>query len=98
MGPRFFKRGESIPSPLASGKRTSFNGATLLQAWRGEYTLILPQKRGTSFNGATLLQAWREVDSGQREKDSNRLQWGHASSSVERFDTATLQRNRNTAS
>ncbi len=34
MGPRFFKRGESTTIALAAFGYTSFNGATLFQAWR----------------------------------------------------------------
>src|SRR3990172_883262 len=36
MGPRFFKRGENHIDELPLPRRTSFNGATLLQAWRDE--------------------------------------------------------------
>ncbi len=57
MGPRFFKRGESMAwSSLAARRR--FNGATLLQAWRVSIEQRQPRHRN-GFNGATLLQAWR---------------------------------------
>ncbi len=58
MGPRFFKRGEHRPHGGLRPPDYGFNGATLLQAWRGF------RGQGASvavgrFNGATLLQAWR---------------------------------------
>ena len=37
MGPRFFKRGEQTPNSTAANASTSFNGATLLQAWRDTF-------------------------------------------------------------
>ncbi len=110
MGPRFFKRGETSPAKTRPSLTSSFNGATLLQAWRGA-TNIKATTQPASFNGATLLQAWR--GHAGRNQDAARpasmgprffkrgelptlvtgcpphwLQWGHASSSVERLTSA----------
>jgi len=58
MGPRFFKRGERDTVLLTCTDFTSFNGATLFQAWRGCFAngWLSPRQ---CFNGATLFQAWR---------------------------------------
>ncbi len=52
---------------------------------RGEWMLNweFPAKR-QSFNGATLLQAWRDDYQFAGNREQRVLQWGHASSSVER--------------
>ncbi len=58
MGPRFFKRGEHVSDKEGRLDVHRFNGATLLQAWRGVHASQTDNvSRG--FNGATLLQAWR---------------------------------------
>ncbi len=40
--------------------------------------------RFVRFNGATLLQAWRVAVRAEQKQHNGLLQWGHASSSVER--------------
>src|SRR3990172_4024975 len=83
MGPRFFKRGEYPRATNPPRQQRGFNGATLLQAWRvGKQSRLKAERR--RFNGATLLQAWRVVLSPCLKRPYPSLQWGHASSSVER--------------
>src|SRR3990170_2210331 len=83
MGPRFFKRGECVnPNSFVIALKR-FNGATLLQAWRVDCLSHGWPGLTFSFNGATLLQAWRAERSASPMADNLKLQWGHASSSVE---------------
>ncbi len=60
MGPRFFKRGEMMAFTRFAIAVSSFNGATLLQAWRVDVHRGEGAAGHRGFNGATLLQAWRE--------------------------------------
>ena len=94
MGPRFFKRGEMDMCKKKRNNEASFNGATLLQAWRA-HGCILRAIPCHGFNGATLLQAWRDLSVATHNERTSKLQWGHASSSVERW--RILQTSRRTA-
>jgi len=62
---------------------SGFNGATPQQAWKavaGVHSYL--QKGG--FNGATPQQAWKERSLVRTDSRSSPLQWGHASTGVER--------------
>src|SRR3989304_1894505 len=96
LGARFFKRGECV-NPISfviALKR--FNGATLLQAWRVDCLSHGWPGLKFSFNGAPFLQAWRARSLAHRPCRLRRLQWGHASSSVERFTKGQTMTSRTT--
>ncbi len=82
MGPRFFKRGEKILTRRPTYYTVASMGPRFFK--RGECNYA-PRTRtpANSFNGATLLQAWRVHHAGFQPFVQFRLQWGHASSSVE---------------
>jgi len=61
MGPRSFKRGnQSASASGSSPTASSFNGATLFQAWKQGISTDWA-RRYWGFNGATLFQAWKRL-------------------------------------
>ncbi len=83
MGPRFFKRGEMDDEMELFGVGFASMGPRFFK--RGENAAVLAMRTAKmSFNGATLLQAWRADQDRHSDRIPNVLQWGHASSSVER--------------
>ena len=83
--PRSFERGEPAPAHCGSAGASSFNGATLLRAWRVLPRITAFLTPAASFNGATLLRAWREAPRRFPWLHTLWLQRSHAPSSVESF-------------
>ncbi len=83
MGPRFFKRGEDNLAIYIPLLRAASMGPRFFKRGESDPASVAPSDI-SGFNGATLLQAWRVDDQRKLVAALSALQWGHASSSVER--------------
>src|SRR3990172_5262202 len=82
MGRGFFRGGGGVVDGGEVARGWRFNGATLLQAWRGQGSVASPGPSGVLQWG----HASSSVESSASVATStcaSTLQWGHASSSVE---------------